>query len=280
MTPKSNYIKCTWGKVHYKEFNANEKETFICLHGWLDNWSSFLPLSEYFNHHLICIDLPGHGRSDHLAEGNWYHFVDYVVRLREILNNLKINKIHFIGHSMGAAIASLYCATFPEDAKSITLIDGLGPLVDEPKLARLNLKESILKRESITNKRRPFISIDLAIKARLSVGELSKKSAEILVKNQIHEDQDGIKWLYDNKLKFTSSLRLSPEQLESFFCEIKCPVLLICASEGFVTRIPYWESRKKIKNLEEIHLKGKHHLHMETPDLVSHKIEGWLSSLP
>ena len=40
----------------------------LCLHGWLDNAASFLPLMSYFedeliNKRVIAIDWPGHGNS-------------------------------------------------------------------------------------------------------------------------------------------------------------------------------------------------------------------------
>ena len=42
------------------------KPLLIALHGWLDNGASFLPLAPYLaDFHLVCVDLPGHGHSDH-----------------------------------------------------------------------------------------------------------------------------------------------------------------------------------------------------------------------
>ena len=265
--------------MHIVEFNKSTEAPFICIHGWMDNWSSFLPLSKHLDTHLICIDLPGHGKSSHLPEGNWYHFVDYAVRLREIINKLKISKFHIIGHSMGAAIGCLYSASFPESLLSLTMIDGLGPLINPSSEARNILRESILEREKIKKKKRSFTNLDLAIKARMSNGGISYNSAKILVKNQVTKIENNLEWTFDYKLKSVSSLRLNKEQLFSFFENLKCPSLLIIASEGYVRHAPFWPERNKIKNLETEKIHGTHHLHMESPSEVAHSINNFTYKL-
>src|SRR5690606_12628050 len=51
----------------------------LALHGWLDNAASFVPLAAEFERagmrlDLVAPDLPGHGRSAHLAPGADYSF--------------------------------------------------------------------------------------------------------------------------------------------------------------------------------------------------------------
>jgi len=69
----------------------------LCLHGYLDNAASFLPLMQQImqesdlllNRRIIALDWPGHGHSDHRSEGAHYHFFDYVSDLVALfeLNN-------------------------------------------------------------------------------------------------------------------------------------------------------------------------------------------------
>ncbi len=279
MKSQSKHIDCSWGKVHLVEFNNNLETSIICLHGWLDNWASFQAIAKHLKYRLVCIDLPGHGQSTHLPEGNWYHFVDYIVRLREITNKLKLQNFHMIGHSMGAAIACLYSSTFPESVQSLTMIDGLGPSVNSPEEARNILRESILNRERIRNKPKPIRDLELAVKARMSNGEISYEAARQLVENQINQIADGYEWSFDYKLKQTSSLRLSKAQLSSFFQDVKCPSLLIQADSGNVDKTPYWDFRSQIKYLSVIKVKGRHHLHMENPEEVSSAINSFLRKI-
>ena len=59
------------------------KPLIVALHGWLDNGASFLPLVPHLDEcHLVCVDLPGHGHSDHKPTP--YVFVDWLDDLHQI----------------------------------------------------------------------------------------------------------------------------------------------------------------------------------------------------
>ena len=272
------FVDCSWGKVHTVSSNSEKEEVFLLLHGWMDNWSSFLPLMKNLDINFIGIDFPGHGLSDHLPDGNWYHFIDYVVRLEEIIRELKLKTFHIIGHSMGAAVGTVYAGTYPKNVNSLTLIDGLGPLVNEPEQAPDILKEAISSKVGKKMINRHYKDKKLAVKARLSSGKMEYKSAEILVNNQMKlNDQGEWQWTFDPKLKLTSSLRMTPKQMQAFLKRITCPVLLINALNGFISKSPYWEYRKLIRELTEIELNGNHHIHMDSPKEVAKSILKFLN---
>ena len=51
----------------------------LCLHGWLDNAASFVPLSPWLaEFDWVALDLPGHGASSHRAPGYDYAFADWL----------------------------------------------------------------------------------------------------------------------------------------------------------------------------------------------------------
>ena len=51
----------------------------LCLHGWLDNAASFLPLAPHLaGFDWVALDLPGHGASSHRAPGYDYAFADWL----------------------------------------------------------------------------------------------------------------------------------------------------------------------------------------------------------
>lgn len=52
----------------------------MALHGWLDNAMSFSQLAPLLSDagcHVIAMDLPGHGNSEHFPSYCSYTFVDY-----------------------------------------------------------------------------------------------------------------------------------------------------------------------------------------------------------
>lgn len=53
-----------------KWWGPRDKQPIIAIHGWQDNAGTFDPLIELLptNLSILCIDLPGHGRSSHIPK--------------------------------------------------------------------------------------------------------------------------------------------------------------------------------------------------------------------
>ena len=98
----------------------------LAIHGWLEHADCWLPLLPHVPSHLriIAIDLPGHGKSDHRGTGMGYAVSDYPRDVYAILELLQLERVHLLGHSMGAMISFLFTGAFPERISSLTLIDG------------------------------------------------------------------------------------------------------------------------------------------------------------
>src|SRR5690606_37312566 len=68
------------GRIAGLRWGAPGAPRVLALHGWLDNAASFVPLAAEFERagldgiDLVEPDLPGHGRSAHLAPGADYSF--------------------------------------------------------------------------------------------------------------------------------------------------------------------------------------------------------------
>ncbi|MDQ6647717.1 MAG: alpha/beta hydrolase, partial [Pseudomonadota bacterium] len=105
----------------------------LALHGWLDNAASFARVAPLLaeRHHVIALDLSGHGHSDHLPAGASYHYLDYVRDVLAVVETLQLHRFTLLGHSLGAGVSSLVAAAMPERIERLFLIEGLGPLGDD-----------------------------------------------------------------------------------------------------------------------------------------------------
>lgn len=79
-----------------KWWGPTDEQPIVAIHGWQDNSGSFDNLAQLLpsNVAILSIDLPGHGFSSHLPDGQFYYvFWDGVIILRRIIKYYKWNKV-------------------------------------------------------------------------------------------------------------------------------------------------------------------------------------------
>jgi len=109
----------------------------VFLHGFLESskiWEPFIDeLSK--KRQVICIDLPGHGKSGNL---NPVHTMElYADAVHVILQHLKVEKISLVGHSMGGYVSLAFCEKFPDLMERLVLLNSSpAPDSEEKKINR------------------------------------------------------------------------------------------------------------------------------------------------
>ncbi len=249
------------------------KPLIICLHGYLDNAASFLPLFPHFtDYHVIAIDLAGHGKSDHRAGQSLYHLTDYVYELYEFIHHQGFKDIVLMGHSFGAILSSIFTATYPELIKHFVSIEAIGPLSQPAETSVEQLRNSFTSRyrllESEHQQPKDFESL---VEHRHRATGLSKENASGILQRNTKVENGKLLWSSDRALRTKSSLRFTPEQAQNILHNIGCPTTVILGSEGHKE---YKEHIDKlpIKNIFCAEAKGGHHVHMDSPESVSHII--------
>jgi pimeloyl-ACP methyl ester carboxylesterase len=245
----------------------------LALHGWLDNAASFDPLLLRLpGIHAVAIDLPGHGRSDHRPVGAWYHLVDNLTEVAGVLDVLGWARAILLGHSMGAALASLFAAALPERVEALWLIEGLGPLATPEAELPAQMRRALEGRARVADKQlRVFASVDEAVAARLAATPMAEASARLLVERGLRAVEDGFVWSSDPRLLLPGPIRASEAQVEACLSAIQCPTLLITASE-----VPAYFSSELVerraacvRTITRRVVDGRHHVHMDDPAAVA-----------
>ena len=259
--------------VAAKTWGAPKNPPILALHGWLDNANSFDLLAPYLepNFYLIAVDLPGHGHSSHLPEGCYYHFFDAIFTVIEILDALKCKKVHLLGHSMGACLASMVAGVLPTRFDSLLLIEGLGPFSAPAQDACAQLSayaEIILDKKPKQIK--GYDKFRGAALARSLKGYLSLALAKILCERSLVKQDERFYWRHDKRLLARSPLRMTEEQVLSCLQAIVAPSLLITATQGFLFNKDLMQKRQEaVAELTVQMLEGGHHVHMEKPQEVA-----------
>ena len=262
----------------------------IALHGWLDNAASFEPLAAHLHGiELVAPDLPGHGRSAHLAPGADYSFAAAVNTVLDIADALGWERFSLLGHSMGAGIASLVAASSPERVRRLVAIEALGALAEVPDRTAARLREAVAATRALPGKRlRVFPDIALAVRARMqgvTGSTLSEEAARLLVERGLAPVQEtgsasrGYAWSSDPRLTLPTMMRLTEAQVRDLVRGIECPTRVIHADppQPYLPEPLRSERAALLPRGELMVMPGGHHLHMEQPAEVAAAIGDFLA---
>jgi pimeloyl-ACP methyl ester carboxylesterase len=251
----------------------------LCLHGWLDNAASFIPLAPLLGKFdVFAMDFPGHGHSDHRHPTARYHFIDYVWDVEAVLNALEWEECHLIGHSMGAAVAAVYTAGAPERIKSLIMLDTLGPISVTAESSADRLRRSLFRNRMDKQQPRQYDSIDDMVAARRRYSDLSETGARLICDRSAQKVEDHYEWTNDPALNWVSSLVMTNEQALDFLRNIEPPVMTMIA-----THEAPWSSSAKLEERKRVidhgrheTITGHHHFHMDEPEKIAKTIESYI----
>lgn len=243
----------------------------LAVHGWLDNAGSFARLAPLLadRHHVIALELPGHGHSEHLPAGGHYHFLDYVRDVLAAADALQLPRYTLLGHSLGAGVAALVASARPERIERLWLIEGLGPLGDDGSRTLQRFREALAPRND--KPLRVFRSIEQAIEARSMVSGLAAELARPIVERGLIETEGGWRWRSDPRLTRSSASRLAEAQVHALLRGITAPTALLLAQPA-TSYLPDTTMQARAACVADItvtHMRGGHHLHLEHPQAVA-----------
>jgi pimeloyl-ACP methyl ester carboxylesterase len=130
----SNWTSGEWDHgIHAFAAGEETLSTVVLMAGWpetADAFSELFPLLAE-HHRIFCLDLPGLGDSAPSAAGYDTGTVAQTLQqsLQSHIKQSPINKsgsYHLVGHDLGAWTAYAWAAQFPNELKSLTVIEG-GP---------------------------------------------------------------------------------------------------------------------------------------------------------
>ncbi len=159
----------------------------VFLHGFLESSKIWDPFTEKLSvkRQVICIDLPGHGKSGNFGE---IHTMELMAdAVHEILKHLKIERASLVGHSMGGYVSLAFLEKFPGITKSLVLMNSTPEEDSEEKKINRDRSISIVRKN-----KKAFVS--MAIRNLLPPENYLKFKKEIdELKNQANQmSEEGI----------------------------------------------------------------------------------------
>jgi len=120
----SKFVQAGKVRMHYNE--AGSGEALVLIHGGgpgATGWSNYRRNVEELSKHFRCliIDLPGFGKTDKVRPDTGL-FAFYAECIKNMLDELKIDKAHFIGNSLGGGTTLKFALDYPDRAGRLVLM--------------------------------------------------------------------------------------------------------------------------------------------------------------
>ncbi len=247
-------------------YGPADGQPVLALHGWLDNAASFARLAPCLQTcRVVALDQRGHGLSSHLKQP--YHIWDGVVDVVAVLDQLGWQHAVLLGHSMGAAVATLAASAFPERITALWLIEGFGPWTDPDTEVPDLLRKTTERLLALSDRRKPlYSSIDEALRARILGGvvPLTERAAWPIVQRGLEHTEDGWTWTADQHLTVPSQFRMDEPQVQACIRRLSMPVSLALGQTGLFAKPGVLDARIKLCDQVRVEtFPGGHHLHLE-----------------
>ena len=267
--------------IRQRDKTVDDQPRLLCIHGWLDNANSFVPMMPYLPaFDMVAIDLPGHGYSEPLPGGYQLHELSFV--LYRIIEALQWPNCHLCGHSLGGGLTPLLAVAHPPSIQSLIQIEAIGSLSEPAELLPQRMAKSFSDRlHPARFESRQFENKQAAVDSRLKAATMYPSSARLIIDRQLHKDEQGYRWRFDPRWRVASSQYLTEEQVQAVLKAIACPVLTVIADDGFLASRDNARARLDcIEQNEVMTLPGHHHVHMDTPEPVAAAINRFLRTTP
>jgi len=124
-------------RIAYTEWGEGPKALF-CIHGLARNSRDFDFLAKELakNYRVICVDIAGRGKSEWLEDKLQYNYFTYVSDILALVEHLQLEKIDWVGTSMGGLIGVFTSLFAPKLINNMVLND-IGPFMPKDALQRI-----------------------------------------------------------------------------------------------------------------------------------------------
>lgn len=217
-------------RLRYAEWKGSGK-TVLCIHGLTANCRCWDGMVEALSpaHRLLAMDLRGRGGSG--RPGTGYSLGHHVSDIRSFIDDLGIERIMLMGHSLGAFIALAFAARFPSRVERLVLVDGGGRLSKKHMDKVMEgIRPSLLRLGVIF----PTEEAYLDSMRQSTVLHPWNRDIETHCKYEIEKVENGVRCNIDPNHIMEESENLRKTDVRFFYPHIQCDTLILRATRGLL----------------------------------------------
>ncbi len=219
-------------RMAYVEWgDPDNPRVLVCAHGLTRNGRDFDFLARFLAQHyrIVCPDVVGRGKSDWLPVKDDYQLPQYVSDMVTLLARLDVERVHWLGTSMGGLIGMALAAQERSPIARLVLND-VGPLLTAAAIRRIG---------EYVGQALAFPSYEEAERFMRAVsapfGPLTDEQWSHLARHMIVPDGGGgFVFAYDPGIgePFRKAMGDQDVDLWSFYDAVRCPTLVIRGAES------------------------------------------------
>lgn len=140
MQPTSHYIRCCEREIHYVEWGSKDAPPLIMAHGLARTSRDFDDLAAALadTYRIIAPDMIGRGLSQWSTDPDREYQLAFYARItQELVDQLGITQMRWVGTSMGGATGTVAAATTLKDRISHLALNDIGPAITDAAVERI-----------------------------------------------------------------------------------------------------------------------------------------------
>jgi pimeloyl-ACP methyl ester carboxylesterase len=231
---------------------------------------------------VAALDWRGHGDSDWVGAGGYYHFADYAADLADVVRALG-GRVALVGHSMGANAALQYAGTEPARVTHLVCVDALGPpdMGDETAPRRFADWIAQLERLPARPPRRPTLE---EATARLAerFPRFPPAAARHMARHGTRPAGPVREWKFDPLHQTLAPQPYTTRRARAFWERITCPVLYVDGAETpfRLSDSDLAERLTILRAMRHTMPDTGHHPHLECPEALAEVLIAFLRRNP
>ncbi len=266
-------------KLAYVEWGDKDNpNVLICTHALARNSRDFDYLARELQktYRIICPDLVGRGKSDYVGNALVYNFPQYMSDMVALLARTGVEKVHWLGTSLGGIIGMMLAAQPLSPIKSLILND-VGMIVPSQALHRIGTYARNDHGFSSFEEARSYFQTVLS-----PIGVLESEKWDHITKyGTLASKGDSLRLAYDPAIGENFINHPTPTlHLETYWQSIQCPILVLHGEHSdflppdIITKMLYLQPQAKVTTLSECG---------HAPSLMDASqirlVEGWLGDI-
>ncbi len=253
-------------RLHYVDWGNAQSPPLLLVHGHSGTahfWDYVAPaFSDRF--HVVALTLRGRGRSDYAPKGR-YQVEDYAADLWELTQKLEVDRLVYVGASLGGLIGQWYAVAHPEQVEKLVMVDISGQVGDAQSPA--TPAQSLDDPEEFDS----LQEAEACLRRRSLFARVNETAMQVMLQEGFKRTPNGAwtwtldRWLQEERTRL-GNYGFFPRVWEEA-AGIRCPTLIVRGGDSEVlTPTLLRRSQETIPNCQAVEIPGCGHFpYLEKP---------------